>query len=217
MGVADSSGVIISESCNPLIDNVVEVLLESSIDFLIDHKKSFSGHSKTRGHTIQYIVDDEICYLSAATQDFPQRICFAFLDEMKREYTTNYQGKNKNQTFQRSLAEKMEYYSNNPEADKLSGLKVQVSEITDIMHGNVEKLLQNGEAIEEIENRAGEVRVKTEYFSRQAKRLQCEMCRENAKMCMCLAIVILAVIFLVLAVVGVLIYVIFFSGLVIPK
>jgi len=58
---------------------------------------------------------------------------------MKREYTTNYQGKNKNQAFQKFLAEKMEYYSNNPEADKLSGLKVQVSEITDIMHGNVGK------------------------------------------------------------------------------
>ena len=48
--VADSSGVIVSESDNPMIDNVVEVLLESSIDFLIDHKKSFSGHSKTKGY-----------------------------------------------------------------------------------------------------------------------------------------------------------------------
>jgi len=136
---------------------------------------------------------------------------------MKREYTTNYQGKNKNQAFQKFLAEKMEYYSNNPEADKLSGLKVQVSEITDIMHGNVEKLLQRGEAIEAIESRAEELRVKTADFDRQAKRLKCKMCRENAKMCVCLTIVILAVIFLVLAVVGVLIYVIFFSGLVIPK
>lgn len=47
--VADSSGVIVSESSTPSIDHVVEVLLESSIDFLIDHKKSFSGHAKTRG------------------------------------------------------------------------------------------------------------------------------------------------------------------------
>jgi len=48
--IADSSGIIVSQSHNPLLDNVVEVLLESSIDFLIDHKKSFSGHSKTKGY-----------------------------------------------------------------------------------------------------------------------------------------------------------------------
>jgi len=215
--IADSSGVIISESCNPLIDNVVEVLLESSIDFLIDHKKSFSGHSKTRGHTIQYIVDDEICYLSAATQEFPQRICFAFLDDIKREYTSNFQGKNKNQAFQKYLAERMDYFSNDPEADKLSGLKVKVSEITDIMHGNVEKLLQRGEAIEGIESRAEELRVKTADFDRQAKRLKCKMCQENAKMCVCLTAIIIFVVLLVLAVAGVLIYIIGFSGLVIPK
>merc|ERR1712063_148516 len=126
-------------------------------------------------------------------------------------------GQNKNQAFQKFLNEKMDYYSNNPEADKLSGLKVKVTEITDIMHGNVEKLLQRGEVIEGIESRAEELRVKTADFDRQAKRLKCKMCQENAKMCVCLTIVILAVIFLVLAVVGVLIYVIFFSGLVIPK
>ena len=47
--VADSSGIIVFESHNPVIDNVVEVLLENSIDLLIDHKKSFSGHPKTKG------------------------------------------------------------------------------------------------------------------------------------------------------------------------
>jgi len=47
--VADSSGIIVSESGNPLIDTVVEALLDNSIDFLIDHKKSFSGHPKTKG------------------------------------------------------------------------------------------------------------------------------------------------------------------------
>merc|ERR1712137_445501 len=212
--VADSSGVIVSQSNNPLIDNVAEVLIQSSIDLLIDHKKSFSGHPKTKGHTIQYIVDDEICYLSAAAADFPQRICFAFLDDIKREYASNYQGQNKNQAFQQYLAERMDYFSNNPEADKLSSLKVRVTEITDIMHGNVERLLQRGEAIEGIETRAEDLRVKTADFDRQAKRLRCKMCRENAKMCVCLTLIILFVILLVAGGIGALIYIIFFSGLV---
>lgn len=105
--VADRSGVIVSQSESPIIEQVVEVLLESSVDFIVDHKKSFSGHPKTKGHTIQYIVDDEVCYLSAASQDFPQRICFAFLDDIKKEYTANFQGSPKVQNFSQYLAEKM--------------------------------------------------------------------------------------------------------------
>lgn len=53
-----------------------------------------------------------------------------------------------------------------------------------------EKLLQRGEAIEGIESKAEELRVKTADFDRQARRLKCKMCQENIKMCVCLAVVI---------------------------
>lgn len=53
------------------------------------------------------MVDDEICYISCASPDFPQRICFAFLDDIKSEYVANYQGKNKNHEYQRFLIERM--------------------------------------------------------------------------------------------------------------
>ena len=46
--IAESSGIIVAESQNPIVDPVIDVLLEN-IDFLIDHKKSFAGHPKTKG------------------------------------------------------------------------------------------------------------------------------------------------------------------------
>ena len=46
--VADSSGVIVAVSRNPAIDTIIDVLLEN-INFSVDHKKSFSGHPKTKG------------------------------------------------------------------------------------------------------------------------------------------------------------------------
>ena len=58
-------------------------------------------------HTIQYLVDDEICYLSAASDGFPQRICFAFLEKLRSEYKENYQGHNKNQAFKKFLSDEM--------------------------------------------------------------------------------------------------------------
>eukprot|EP01095_Lingulamoeba_sp_RSL-Kostka_P002071 TRINITY_DN1291_c3_g1_i1.p1 TRINITY_DN1291_c3_g1~~TRINITY_DN1291_c3_g1_i1.p1 ORF type:complete len:120 (+),score=40.80 TRINITY_DN1291_c3_g1_i1:54-413(+) len=91
--IADNSGVIIAVSHNPVIDQVVDVLLEN-IDFQINHKKSFSGHPKTRGHTVQYVVYEELCFLSAAAGSFQQRICFAYLERLKREFFDSFQGNN---------------------------------------------------------------------------------------------------------------------------
>lgn len=54
----------------------------------------------------------------------------------------------------------------------------------------VERLLQRGEAIEGIEAKAEELRVKTADFDRQAKAVRCKMCRENIKMCACLTTLI---------------------------
>ena len=40
-------------------------------------------------------MSDQTCYLSAATETFPQRICFSFLERIKSEYVKNYAGKGK--------------------------------------------------------------------------------------------------------------------------
>ena len=60
-----------------------------------------------------------------------------------------------------------------------------------------EKLLERGEAIEGIETKADDLRVKTADFDRQARNLKCKMCQENAKMCVCLVAVIVVSIIVV--------------------
>jgi len=47
-GVATSTGLLVYHALNPSISMVIEALL-SSIDFLVDHKRSFSSHAKTHG------------------------------------------------------------------------------------------------------------------------------------------------------------------------
>jgi len=212
--IADASGIIVSESQNPLIDEVVSVLLQK-VDYYVDHKKSFAGHPKTKGHTIQYVVDNEICFLSAASADFPQRICFAFLEKIRSDYFTQFQEKGNTPSLKAYIVEQMDFFSNNPAADKLSGLKVKVNEITNVMHENVEKLLDRGVMIEGIESRTEDLRVKTSEFDKQAKRVRCAMCVEHCKAIVCLIIVIIVILVIIIVVIAVLIYVIFFSGAVI--
>jgi len=209
--VADASGIIVSESQNPLIDEVVSVLL-TKVDFYVDHKKSFAGHPKTKGCTIQYVVDNELCFVSAASSDFPQRICFAFLEKLRSEYFSQFHGKGNTPALKAFIVEQMDFFSNNPAADKLSGLKVKVNEITNVMHENVEKLLVRGDVIEGIEGRTEDLRVKTSEFDKQAKRVRCAMCVEHCKAITCLVIVIVIILIIIIVVIAVLIYVIFFSG-----
>ena len=47
--VADSSGVLVSIINNPVVGTVIEQLLNTgSIDFLVDHKKTFAANPKTQ-------------------------------------------------------------------------------------------------------------------------------------------------------------------------
>lgn len=196
------------------MEPVIDVLLEN-VDYLVNHKKSFTSHPKTRGHTIQYVVDDnELCFLSAATDGFPQIICFDFLQDIMNEFVNNYMGRQKNKAFQKYLAERMDYFTNDPEANKISALKVKVAEVTDIMHENVERLLQRGEMIEGIEARAEDLRVKTSDFDKETRRIRCAMCMEHWKLTLCIIFIVLFFVALSVAIVAVLMYIIFGSGLV---
>jgi len=109
----------------------------------------------------------------------------------------------------------MHYYSFNPEADTLSGLTIKVSQITEILHNNVDDVLKRGEDIQRIEERGENLRVRTSEFRQTARSVSRFACLQNTKMCACLIVVIICLFLLVAAITGVLIYVIFFSGLVV--
>jgi hypothetical protein len=51
-GVATSTGLVVYHALTPSIAMVIEALL-GSIDFLVDHKRSFSSDVKTHGYVIK--------------------------------------------------------------------------------------------------------------------------------------------------------------------
>eukprot|EP01094_Clydonella_sp_ATCC50884_P029407 TRINITY_DN9192_c1_g1_i1.p1 TRINITY_DN9192_c1_g1~~TRINITY_DN9192_c1_g1_i1.p1 ORF type:complete len:223 (-),score=79.58 TRINITY_DN9192_c1_g1_i1:155-823(-) len=200
--VADSSGVLVSVVEYPVVGEViVQLLNKENIDFLVDHKRSFSAHAKTHGHTIQYIVDDEICFICSAREGFPQRICFGFLECIKNEFANNYAAKPTSSAFEKFIREQMDFFSNNPDADKIRGLQSKVDQVTDIMHDNVAKLLARGERIEAIEGKAEDLGQKTNAFKKKTDEVWCAMCINNIKTTICLIVTIIAVLIGIAAVI----------------
>jgi len=194
-GVAEKSGVLVYHSTHPSVTNVVEALL-GTIDFAVDYKKSYSAHPKTQGHTIQYVVDDEICFISAARDGFQTRLCFALLEKVKNEYFQNYQGQENLDALQGFLVEQMDFYSNSPDADKIRALQGKVDQVADVMHTNVVKLITRGDNLTSIESQAVNLSKRSDVLKTKAKEVRCAMCVQNVKMTVCLVITIVVVVLL---------------------
>ena len=171
------------------------------IDLTYDHRKSFSAH---QGFTFQYIVEDEHAFLCAAVDGFPQRVCFAFLERFKNEFFDKYVGSSHIGSFKDFTKEEMTFFNSNPESDKLRALKGQVDDVTETMKKNMSKVLERGDRLEELETRSEGLSEAAVVFHSNAKKLKCELCKNNAKLMIAIAIttvVLVGVIVIVLIVI----------------
>lgn len=180
-GIFDKSGMVCYVSKNSLLENIVYLLVKS-IDLSTDQKKSFLPHNKTMNNSLQYIVSDEICYVSAATDSFPHRICFNFLEHIKSEYTENYRDKRSLKDLKQFMNERVEFYSSNPTADKLLNLSSKIEEIKEITHQNINDLITRGENIKDIQEKALRLSGSAVLFQKQTDQVRCTLCKKNMKM-----------------------------------
>eukprot|EP00013_Stygamoeba_regulata_P002778 CAMPEP_0177645182 /NCGR_PEP_ID=MMETSP0447-20121125/9112_1 /TAXON_ID=0 /ORGANISM="Stygamoeba regulata, Strain BSH-02190019" /LENGTH=216 /DNA_ID=CAMNT_0019147647 /DNA_START=182 /DNA_END=832 /DNA_ORIENTATION=+ len=168
--------------------------LFAKIDCGYDHRKSFSPY---QGHTFHYIVEDEVCFLAATVDGFPLRIVFAYLDRAKEEFFNKYAGTSKWKQYKLFLAEEMEFYSNNPDADKIRNLQNKVDDVTSVMRENIEVVLERGDRLEDLEAKSAQLQDNALIFHKSAKKLKCKLCKQNARMtiiCIIVAIVVIGVI-----------------------
>eukprot|EP00008_Paramoeba_atlantica_P010695 CAMPEP_0201478704 /NCGR_PEP_ID=MMETSP0151_2-20130828/3488_1 /ASSEMBLY_ACC=CAM_ASM_000257 /TAXON_ID=200890 /ORGANISM="Paramoeba atlantica, Strain 621/1 / CCAP 1560/9" /LENGTH=226 /DNA_ID=CAMNT_0047859869 /DNA_START=54 /DNA_END=734 /DNA_ORIENTATION=- len=196
-GLFDNGICLLSASTEG--DNVSSIgqALLDKIDGFNDHRKAFSPY---QGYVFLYIMADGICYLAAAHSDFPLHISFAFLERMKEEYLSTYKGSGKTKEMKPLVLKELEFFSTNPEADKLRGLKKKVSDVTDIMKENIEKVLDRGEKMEDLEDRSDILRSHAEIFHNKSKEVKCQMIRNNYRMygigCVIFLAIILVLIFM---------------------
>jgi len=191
-GIATVGGLKAYHSEFASINAIIQSLV-ASIDFQIDQKRSFGAAPQTKGHTIQYLVEDEVAFISAATADFPHRICFKFLQNVSSEYRTygDLESSNGQRQLQSFLREKMEFYSKDSSVDQIRQLNSQVAEVKNIMHSNIESVLARGDSLDTIMNQAEALEDKSVVFHKRAKSLKCAMIRENIKATVILATVLI--------------------------
>jgi len=160
--------------------------LLQSIDLSQDTKKSYSA----KGYTFNYVTEKQACFLCVADETFARRMCFTFLERVKQEYSQ------KGKVPKSFLEHEMQYFSN-PDADKLANLQGQVGELKGIMIENIDRILERGEKMEEIDRQTADMVVSSQAFHTSSRKLKCELIRKNIKLTLILCGICIAILVII--------------------
>lgn len=158
----------------------------------VDIRVSYS----LEGQLFHVLVSDGITYLCMASEAFGRRIPFAFLEEVRRRFTSTYGAAATtalayayNTEFSRVLHQQMEYHSKDPNVDALDRVKGQIEEVKRGVVDNVDKMLERGEKIEVLVDKADTLNTDAFRFRKQAVHLKNTLWWRNVQNMFALAMV----------------------------
>jgi len=157
-------------------------------------------------HIFHYIVDDGLTFLCMADEEFGRRVPFAFLDDIKGRFKATYGDRGKtalaygmNADFSRVIQNQMDYYNNNPNADRINRVRGEIDEVKNVMVHNIEKVLERGERIELLVDRTETLNQTAVKFKKHSTQLKRAMWWKNVKIMIIIAVVVLVVIYFIVA------------------
>ncbi|XP_004491228.1 vesicle-associated membrane protein 711-like [Cicer arietinum] len=149
---------------------------------------------------------DGLTVLCMADDTAGRRIPFAFLEEIHQRFVRTYgravlsaQAYGMNDEFSRVLSQQMEYYSNDPNADRINRLKGEMSQVRNVMIENIDKVLDRGDRLELLVDKAANMQGNTIRFRKQARRFRSTVWWKNVKLMIALIVILLVIVYAVMA------------------
>ncbi|KAF9408134.1 Vesicle-associated membrane protein, partial [Podila epigama] len=141
-------------------------------------------------YLFHYICEDGLTYMCMADDTFGRRIPFAFLQDMKERFLTQYSreralnamlpyGMNE---FSKTIAKQMEYFSTNPNADRIKQVQGEIEQVKDVMVHNIERVLERGERIELLVDKTDNLNQQAFAFKKRSTQLKRAMWWKNMKL-----------------------------------
>lgn len=175
-----------------------------------DHRKSYAYgdmfyhyHTDSNGLTVLVTSDDN--------DTVGTRIAFTCIADIRNQFSGVCGGMwrtatelSLNETFARTLREKLDFYTNNNEADKLRKAKRDVEDIQVTMKENISKVMDRGDRIDHLLERTNDLEVQSHEFKSSAVGLRRQLWWENKKywlLCACITAIIIGVIVLIIVLV----------------
>ncbi|KAF9541980.1 hypothetical protein EC957_002540 [Mortierella hygrophila] len=157
-------------------------------------------------YLFHYICHDGLTYMCMADDTFGRRIPFAFLQDIKTRFLTQYAreramsatvpyGMNE---FSKTIAKQMEYFSTNPEADRIKQVQGEIEQVKDVMVHNIERVLERGERIELLVDKTDNLNQQAFAFKKRSTQLKRTMWWKNTKLTIILTSIIIVLFYLII-------------------
>ncbi|KAG0051439.1 hypothetical protein BGZ83_003777 [Gryganskiella cystojenkinii] len=157
-------------------------------------------------YLFHYICEDGLTYMCMADDTFGRRIPFAFLQDIKERFLAQYgreralnalvpYGMNE---FSKTIAKQMEYFSTNPNADKIKQVQGEIEQVKDVMVHNIERVLERGERIELLVDKTDNLNQQAYAFKKRSTALKRTMWWKNTKLMVILTAVIVFLVYLII-------------------
>ncbi|KAF9951155.1 hypothetical protein BGZ72_007253 [Mortierella alpina] len=158
-------------------------------------------------YLFHYICEDGLTYMCMADDSFDRRIPFAFLQDIKQKFLEQYGRERALESllpysmneFSKTLAAQMEYFSTNPNADRIKQVKGEIEQVKDVMVQNIERVLERGERIELLVDKTDNLNQQAFAFKRRSTALKRTMWWKNAKLMVVLVLVIIFLTYLIIS------------------
>ncbi|KAG6409505.1 hypothetical protein SASPL_127545 [Salvia splendens] len=142
---------------------------------------------------------DGLTVLCMADDTAGRRIPFAFLEEIHQRFVRTYgravlsaQPYAMNDEFSRVLSQQIEYFSSDPNADRINRLKGEMSQVRNVMIENIDKVLDRGDRLELLVDKTATMQGNTFRFRKQARRFRNTVWWRNVKLTIALIFLLLS-------------------------
>jgi synaptobrevin family protein YKT6 len=120
-----------------------------------------------------YVRLDGLTGVVITDNKYPERIAQTLINKMLFEYDANNKDKTKIYNIIESL---FNTYQDIKEADKITKIQSTLDEIKDIMHKNIEQVMNRGEKIDDLVIKSNELSEASKIFFNSGRRLKRKYC-----------------------------------------
>mmetsp|Transcript_20280 Transcript_20280/g.49790 ORF Transcript_20280/g.49790 Transcript_20280/m.49790 type:complete len:234 (-) Transcript_20280:297-998(-) len=164
---------------------VTRTILEKFVDSQDGGRHSYAYDD----YLFHIATQDGLIFLTMTTTSFERRVAFAFLDDIREAFMAKFSGAiesavayEMNKPFEPVLKDKMVFYTSNPKADKLRHIKEEVTEVRQVMVENIERILDRGDKIELLVDKAEDLNEQATKFKRSGHQLKNKMWWSQVKL-----------------------------------
>ncbi|KAJ1935445.1 hypothetical protein FBU59_005384 [Linderina macrospora] len=161
-------------------------------------------------YLFHYISENGLVYLCMADDKFGRRVPFAFLQDTMEQFVSAFTdaeiesamayGLN---SFARTLAKQMDYYSRNPQVDAIRQVQGEISQVKDVMVQNIERVLERGDRIDVLVDKTNNLNNAAFAFRKRSTALKRQYWWRNQRLlAMVVAAVVVAVYLMISSVCG---------------